>query len=285
MKLINFNNFLAFKKIREKMNIPKDFKPNFQSSKAILMEIKLKEIKTKGLDISIDELFVSPNKTLEHKDFPGQKMLVYIRDFAGDYTKDFQDRSSYPRFHIAWCRTLNDMHAKKKYERYVVSQRNDGIFLLNKTIGGKAVEKDIELPLLVCKNCLSALNYKGYSLSSRNYSNNEKIFKEFTVKDFLEEYNTDIYIEPTHSSISQPLNEYPDNWEQISFDYRKSKKFICQDCGKDCSKDLKELHVHHVDGVKSNILPSNLEVVCIKCHSKKPNHSHMLMNPKFKIYL
>lgn len=71
MKLIDFNNFLAFKNIREKMGIPKDYKPNFESSEMILREIKLKEIKTKGLDIPIDELIKASDGTLEHKDFPG----------------------------------------------------------------------------------------------------------------------------------------------------------------------------------------------------------------------
>ena len=130
MKLINFNDFLAFKRMREKMGIPKDYKASFESSEAILKEIKFKEIKTKGLDISIDELCVAKDKTLEHKDFPGQKMLVYIRDFMGDYIKDEKDMASFPKFHISWCSTLDKMHKSQKYDRYVVSQRNDGIFLL-----------------------------------------------------------------------------------------------------------------------------------------------------------
>ena len=285
MKLINFNNFLPFKKIREKMNIPKDFKPNFESSKAILIEMKFLEIKTKGLDISIEDLVLAPNKTLEHKDFPGQKMLVYIRDFNGDYAKDENNRENYPRFHIAWCKTLNDMHQKKKYERYVVSQRNDGIFLLNKTISGKVVKKDIELPLLICKNCLTTLKYKGYSSLSNHYSKSNEIFKDFNVKEFLDEYNTEVYIEPIHTSISQPKNEYPPNWNEISLNYRKSKKFICEECKKDCSKDTNELHLHHISGVKSDNSPSNLEALCIKCHSKQPYHGHMLLNPKYKLYL
>lgn len=275
MKLIDFNNFLPFIRIREKMNIPKEFKPNFTSSEAILKKMRLQEIKTKGLDISIDELIITENKTLEHKDFPGQKMIVYIRDFIGGYGKNEDEYSNYPKYHISWCRTLNDMQAKKKYERYVVSQRNDGIFLLNKTINGKVIEKDVELPLLICKNCLANLNYKNYNL------NKNKVFDSFNVKEFLEEYNTNIHIEPTYTDMSQPLNEYVKDWAQISFNYKKSKNFICQDCGKDCSNDKNRLHVHHVNGIKSDNLPSNLEVVCVSCHSKKPMHGHMLSNPMY----
>lgn len=282
MKLINFNEFLAFKKIREKMGIPKDYKPNFESSETILREIKFKEIKTKGLDISIDELYVAEDKTLEHKDFPGQKMLVYIRDFSEKYKKSENDTSHYPKFHISWCTKLDEMYKNKKYSRYVVSQRNDGIFLLDKTENGKVVEKDIKLKLNVCKYCLGNLNYKGYGSS---YKVRDEIFNNFTIKDFLDEYNTEIYIEPNHTSLTQLPNEYSKDWDNISYNYRKSKKFICQDCGKDCSKDTSELHVHHVDGMKSNNKASNLEVVCVKCHSKKPMHEHMLGDPKFQRYL
>lgn len=283
MKLIDFNEYLAFNKIREKMGISQEYKSNFKGTEAISIKMKFEEIKTKGLDISIEELHIAKDSTLEHKDFPKQKMLVYIRDFMGDYIKNESDRTSYPRFHIAWCKTLEQMHQDKKYERYVVSQRKDGVFLLNKSIAGKVVKKDIELELLVCKNCLQTLKYKGYG--TMGFQKNKEIFNSFNIQEFLDIYNTEIYIEPKYTDKTQPLNQYQKKWNEISYNYKKSKKFICQECGKDCSKDTNELHVHHIDGVKSNNLPSNLEVVCVKCHSKKPMHQHMLNDPKFKKYL
>lgn len=206
-------------------------------------------------------------------------MLVYIRDFQGDYMNNDNDISVYPKFHIAWCSTLDQMQKNKKYSRYVVSQRNDGIFLLNKTIVGKVVKRDIELELLICKNCLKKLAYKGY----RDHQRNINIFQNFNIKEFLNKYNTEVYIDPVHTSISQPLNEYSHDWNKISYNYKKSKKFICQACGKDCSKNTNELHVHHVDGNKFNNLATNLEVVCVKCHSKKPMHRHMLTNPQIQL--
>lgn len=281
MKLINFNDFLAFKRIREKMGIPKDYKPSFENLNIVINSPDWEIIQTEGLDISIDDLYVAEDKTLEHKDFPGQKMLVYIRDFMGDYVKDEKDMASFPKFHISWCTALERMHKSNKYDRYVVSQRNDGIFLLNKTVNGKVVKKDIELKINVCKYCLGNLDYKGYKTL---YHKKNEVFNNFTVKEFLDEYNTDIYLEPTHTSNSQPLNEYSKDWNTISYTYKQSKRFICQDCGKDCSKNTNELHVHHIDGVKSNNKASNLEVVCVKCHSKKPMHGHMLANPNFQKY-
>lgn len=103
------------------MDIPENFKANFEGSKAIMDSLKWEEIKTKGLDIDIEELIVKKDGTLEHGDYPGQKLIVYIRDY---YSKG--DNS--PKFHIYWCRTLESMKNKGRKDRYVVSQRQDGRF-------------------------------------------------------------------------------------------------------------------------------------------------------------
>ncbi|UUV17635.1 HNH endonuclease [Fusobacteria bacterium ZRK30] len=276
MKIINFNDFLPFKKIREKLEISEDFKPNFEGSKAILEAMKWEEIKTKGLDISIEELSVADDGTLEHKDYPGQKMIVYIRDYNGGFKN-----SSLPKFHISWCSTLKSMTESGRYSRYVVSQRDDGIFLLNKSVYGKIVEKNVEADLNVCKNCLKKLNYSDYTGWNTNPQQKEKIVEDFKVREFLEKYNTNIIIEPEHTQSTQPLNEYPKNWDEVSRNYRKSKNWICEDCGINMTSNKRDLHVHHIDGNKFNLKASNLEAVCLSCHKKKPMHRHMANNPMF----
>lgn len=275
MKIINFKNFLPFKKLREKMGIAKDYQPNFKSTEAVIEAMKWEEIKTRGLDIDIKELIVAKDGTLEHKDFPGQKMIVYIRDFESGY-------GGKPKFHVSWCNTLKSMTESGKYSRYVVSQRNDGIFLLNRMKWGKITGENSEEELDVCKNCLSKLNYNRYNTYRNNMKLKEKIVDDFTIKDFLEEYNTDIKIEPKYNPYSQPKNIYPKDWKKISLDYRKMKDWTCEECGRKCEEYSSELHVHHINGNKFDCSPSNLQVLCLECHKRKPYHGHMKNNPLFK---
>lgn len=275
MKLINFNKFTPFKNLRKKMDIEDDYKPDFIGSRAIIEALKWEEIKTRGLDISIGELKIVKDGTLEHEDYPGQKMIVYIRDYHGGFSN-----SSFPKFHVSWCSTLKSMSESGKYDRYVVSQRDDGIFLLNKMNFNKIEEKDIKAELSVCKNCLSKINFNNY----KRQTNKDEEVKNFKIKEFLDQYNTDIVIEPIHNEYSQPINQYPENWNEISLKYRGLKNWVCEDCNTDFYNEKGRLHVHHIDGNKFNCKPSNLEAVCVECHEKKPYHGHMKSNLKFKRY-
>lgn len=274
MKILNFKNFLPFKKIRSKMGISEDYKPNFKSTEAIIEAMKWEEIKTRGLDIDIKDLIVARDGTLEHKNFPGQKMVVYIRDFQSDY-------GGRPKFHISWCSTLQNMTESGKYSRYVVSQRNDGIFLLNSIRRGKIEKENIKERLDVCKNCLKELNFRNYNYYQNDKKIKEKIVNDFEIKDFLEKYNTDIKIEPKDSPYSQPKNLYPEDWHKISLKYRRMKNWTCEECGKKFKEGSSNLHVHHINGNKFDCSPTNLQVLCIECHKKKPYHSHMKNNSLF----
>jgi len=62
-----------------------------------------------------------------------------------------------PRFHIADCRTLQKMRQAGRGGRYVVSVRDDGRFGL--VAGGRVESRK----LLVCKNCLEKLEWKGFA--------------------------------------------------------------------------------------------------------------------------
>lgn len=44
--------------------------------------------------------------------YQGRQVLLYIRDHTGRYDAAIEDGEKGKRFHIAWCRTLDDMRQK-----------------------------------------------------------------------------------------------------------------------------------------------------------------------------
>lgn len=60
--------------------------------------------------------------------------------------------------------------------------------------------------------------------------------------------------------------DYPWDWRYISRHIRKRNNYTCQVCGLRFPKFSKSLHVHHIDGDKSNCADDNLACVCVLCH-------------------
>ncbi|MBD3409421.1 MAG: hypothetical protein GF419_04375 [Ignavibacteriales bacterium] len=214
-----------------------------------------------GLDVKIEEL--EKGKSGEYV-FNGQKVLVYIREqYAGIAYK----------FHLCECKTISGFIARNRYERYVVSTRTDGLFNVINRRSGEEIEKEIEME--VCMNCLSEINYKGYK---NDYYKRNNIYKNFSLSDYLSKNETKHKQLPRHNDRTAPINDYTDDWEARSKEYREDVNWRCEECNKDLShKELRQyLHVHHKDGKKYNNYNANLKALCIECHSKK--HEHMDRN-------
>ena len=269
LRNINFSDI--FSDIRDNMNIDNKLIVDKNFGK-FSFNTDWETIEISGITITpSDKNFRVENNELY---FKNTKVLLYIRDEAmygqpEDILKNY--KSGY-KFHLSWCKTLQSMFNSGKYEKYVVSTRQDDVLLV-RAIGSNNKVYESEQKLHVCRYCLSTLNYKGYRYATK--AQKDKIYNEFLLKEFFNVQNSDYSFHdmPKHDEYSAKTNIYPDNWEHVSELHRKLCHYRCERCGKNCSHDHKLLHVHHINGNKQDIRQSNLIALCLECHISE--HPHM----------
>ncbi|MEG2885094.1 MAG: hypothetical protein RR884_11005, partial [Acinetobacter sp.] len=82
------------------------------------------------------------------------------------------------------------------------------------------------------------------------------------------------------SALSE--NEYTPDWSIISRKLREEYNWTCQNCQIQLENNLKRfLHVHHINGQKTDNKSANLKVLCIRCHSEQPEHQHLCNHPDY----
>lgn len=218
-------------------------------------------LETKGIDVEIEDIEIAANGLLKYRD---EQILLYIKEINnfGHY--------GLPKFHFYQCATLNGMQKAGRFERYVVTQRKTGYFLMDKKIGYDLYEKDVEEKLDVCGHCLNWFN--------RNYRKRYDV-KTFNIVEFFEYFiKSPITRTPTYNDTNAPTTGYSDNWDLISKQKKEQSGYICQQCSFDLSNHKTLLQTHHVNGVKSDNSITNLKVLCVECHSEQPNHGHIKAN-------
>lgn len=269
LRNINFSDI--FSDIRDNMNIDNKLIVDKNFGK-FSFNTDWETIEISGITITpSDKNFRVENNELY---FKNTKVLLYIRDQAmygqpEDILKNY--KSGY-KFHLSWCKTLQSMFNSGKYEKYVVSTRQDDVLLV-RAIGSNNKVYESEQKLHVCRYCLSTLNYKGYRYATK--AQKDKIYNEFSLKEFFNVQNSDYSFHdmPKHDEYSAKTNIYPDNWEHVSELHRKLCHYRCERCGKNCSHDHKLLHVHHINGNKQDLRQTNLIALCRECHIQE--HPHM----------
>ena len=228
------------------------------------IDIQLEE----GIEVDLSEVSVTDNGLFIYK---GRQVLLYIQDHGRRVQDALDDGDSGRRFHVAYCRTLEDMRSKGRYERYVATNDLSGEFYIagydydsREPINGKT-------RLKVCKNCLSKLNYR------RAGRTRDQIVAEFDLKAFFATYQSSFPHMPSRRA-GQFDGQYTADWGEVARRYKETKNFTCESCHLDLRNALSLLHVHHINGVKTNNSPSNLKALCIQCHSQQPDHQHITIS-------
>ena len=164
------------------------------------------------------------------------------------------------------------MRDKGRYERYVVTRKYDGLFLVDWLDPDTRETGEVEAALKVCKNCLNEINYDNYKNEKRN---RKDLWADFEISRFLRDYSTFFVKLPSRTDNTAPIDQYVKEWGELSKNYRQARDWTCENCKVDLSSAKNLLHTHHKNGVKSDNSHNNLKVLCAICHSQEPMHNHL----------
>lgn len=275
-KLINFLDHSEFNYLRFIMNAP--LVPSFTARKiSLLDEESIRKLGTEGIDIDdFSQIKIEADRTLS---FKGKRVIVYIRD-----VKEISEQQSLPKYHLGYCTTLETMTQANRFNRYVIANREDGIFTINYI--NQTFRQDTNTRLNVCKNCLDLLAWENYKKNLLQQIKN-KIVENFSLVDFFTQYPKDlISILPTYTVDTAPINDYSDDWGMISEGIKHERGYKCESCNLGLTgTNRKYLHAHHKDGQKSNNSKHNIDLLCIYCHANESMHSHLKQTNDYKDFV
>lgn len=274
-QLPNFLNWGPLNALRHKMQAPlaDSFVPN-NAFRDIDLPV-IERLLDTGVDVKFDEVEVLGDGTLAYK---GYRVLLYIRDIAS-----IGQQESMPRYHLAYCRTLDKMRRNARFDRYVVANGDSGKFQVN------VIENDVRtqhVTLNVCQNCLDEIHWNAFDMKMPR-AGRLSLVSEFALPDFFKKYPRDLMsVKPTHSSDTAPLNVYSQDWSEVSERTKRQRGYRCGTCNTVLIQaDSKFLHVHHRNGQKHDNGDTNLKVLCIGCHAEEPMHGHMKRLPDYRVYI
>lgn len=221
-----------------------------------------------GIEVDIDDIETLQGLLTYQK----RHVLLYIQDHGWNVAEVLAGRHDGRKFHVAWCSTLEQMKQNGRFERYVATNDCRGDFTITGSdqagdrVSGKA-------RLNVCKNCLRELNYDGYRYDRKG------AFARFDLQRFFETYSSYFPHKPLRLAGDQD-GSYTADWPDVSRRTREAANYTCQECGVRLDQHRNLLHVHHVNGVKTDNSGSNLKALCAACHRRAPNHAHLHVSHK-----
>lgn len=254
------------------------------------------ELATKGIEVSREEIVkVGPFLT-----YKGDVLaILYIYDSRSTYDdliSESVDKLA-PKFHFTWCGTLDDMEARGRFSRYILSRRKTNRF----SVQAKEREPEFiakygdihemeDVALYACKNCLDAITYRGYQTRGWSSQKKAKAVLSFKIQEFIDENEGTINIIKFHNAIytdkNVPRIDYTENFPEISRNLRESAQWACSKCSVNMLNKKEGLHTHHRNGMKNDNNLSNLQVLCALCHKNIDQfHKTMHVSEKIETYI
>lgn len=272
MQLTDFKTWEPLDRLRRRMGAPRvevDWSLHWDGTdrKRFLEQLRSQE----GILLEdLSELVINPDLTFSYK---GQRVLLYIRDQWYGPGREY-------KFHVAGCRTIDRMFSSGRRNRYVVTTNLTSEFYVVVRQGG-SVRSEGPQEMNVCKNCLVALNYQGYTqATSRGH---DRIYSDFGLQEFFDRYEeTTFPTLPDYDEYTAPSNVYPPDFSQISMQYRRKQNWQCEECDLNLRRHKKWLHTHHINHQRNDNRPSNLRALCLRCHANQADHARLKDHPEYK---
>lgn len=180
MELLDFTEFEAFNRLREKMGTDRLGYFELFDPAIHLTGQERSQLESPGLLMKPESVKVLPDKTLAIKN---SRVLAYVPS-----ENWFRDRREYPAYHVAMCTELEELKREHPEQEVMVTTRlSDDYELVKLRPGGEL--SMINHGFVVCKNCLHALRYKDFDLyrnRKRGYS--QKVLGDFNLRDFYRLY-------------------------------------------------------------------------------------------------